>query len=376
MVPEAVEAANKRADEMFARLRDFEESALRKDMELELRLTKEVASKNQAHSELKNLRQTQDADIGEMRAIEAEVVALVGNFEEGGTYWQMMQDEMAELRDENYRLQDELNALNTSQGWGLDAELADAELAETEHVDQQLRQLTDANQALEEQLATERRQHSDSEQSLKQQAEELRLELERVSVTLTKAAAQERVLEQTQLQCTALETAKSSAELRISAVEQQVEDLQHELSDTKKKNATLAANMERAKEATSPLQVETLEQLSQEFSNLMSIQRQRGALFEDLQLNFNAVNQDAQYHGQRVVRLAETAIDMQTSLTTTSTTCKSMNSFVGRIWNPRTPSRIRGSSVSRLKSSPRTPIRESKPSSRTPMRDRTRPHDN
>jgi len=376
MVPEAVEAANKRADEMFARLRDFEESALRKDMELELRLTKEVASKNQAHSELKNLRQTQDADIGEMRAIEAEVVALVGNFEEGGTYWQMMQDEMAELRDENYRLQDELNALNTSQGWGLDAELADAELAETEHVDQQLRQLTDANQALEEQLATERRQHSDSEQSLKQQAEELRLELERVSVTLTKAAAQERVLEQTQLQCTALETAKSSAELRISAVEQQVEDLQHELSDTKKKNATLAANMERAKEATSPLQVETLEQLSQEFSNLMSIQRQRGALFEDLQLNFNAVNQDAQYHGQRVVRLAETAIDMQTSLTTTSTTCKSMNSFVGRIWNPRTPSRIRGSSVSRLKSSPRTPIRESKPSSRTPMCDRTRPHDN
>merc|ERR1712166_1663204 len=99
-----------------------------KELEVEHRLTKEVAARSQAQTELKTLRRSHAEDTIDLKAIEAEVLALSKNFEPDGAYWEILNGEMAELLDENAALRSQLEATRCADAGGLAAEMTDADV--------------------------------------------------------------------------------------------------------------------------------------------------------------------------------------------------------------------------------------------------------
>jgi len=384
-----------------------------RELETENRLSKEVSARSQAQTELKALKKYHDEDTADLRDIEAEVIALAQNFEENGAYWQILDGEMSALRDENDSLRAQLEMMSDPESGGLATQMFEADMECTTSDAFRLQELSTTIKRLKEELASERKLRKESEQCLKQQAEDLRVELDRVSMTLSRAAAHEKVFAEAQDENAKLRASKHLAEESATKAEAQVQDLHCQLKDTsadrdKLRSALAEHDFNRqasrgtqrssalstalgsagfsgtdaennAARVAPPEKIESVEDMAASLSAMMGMYEERQAAMDDMQAKFEQLTKNAEFNTGRVVSMADTAKDMQASLTTTSTTCKAMNSFVGRIWNPRAPSRLRPSrtpkvgTTVRLSREPATPVRDPMPSrpERAPRTPRT-----
>ena len=84
------------------------------------------------------------------------------------------------------------------------------------------------------------------------------------------------------------------------------------------------------------------EEVEASLSIMRAMQEEHKSNLQKLSAKFDQVMKDAEFNKDRVSSVADTAKSMQTSLTISSTTCQSMNSFVGRICNKRQPTRRSG----------------------------------
>jgi len=191
-------------------------------------------------------------------------------------------------------------------------------------------------------------------------------------MTLNQAAERERDFAQLQARCLILEERKANALERVAAGEAEAQVLRRELLEARSllekagleaRKAALEASRvtpqpkEAASDAAGNAYLGTEEAaavMHDQVAVLLHLQEVHKAHLAELTCRFEQVTKEASFNRERVTSVAATAKDMQTTLTISSTTCQSMNSFVGRIWNPKAPRRP-GPRQPRTPSTPNTP---------------------